>query len=221
MKRMSRRESMWQVCWALALVWSSLAGSIGAARAADSVEPQMAFVRKELPHGVSLEMPRNWRVFSENLRTTLRAAAESQGVEMPPAYIALAANCYDDVGKTLVIFNVQYQTHMDLVQEDVRAATAAEVEDLDKMVQQEAANNPQLKVMEWRGTKRRTINGIEALVTEYTRKTMEGGSGDFCVRIVRVFRKERSYSVTISYRLDAERLMRPICDRVIASLRHG
>ena len=184
-----------------------------------------AFVKIKLPKGVTVELPRNWGVLSKSQRTTLSAASQSisekAGVYDSSGDLAFASNLVGDDGKTAAMFNIRYYPEIDLSQQDAKEATPQDIRDLDTMLRTEAEKGGAAfggKILEWRGTKRQEINGITAFVSEYTRAGV-GGNKDFCVRLVRIFRNEQSYTATVSYRIAEEPLLRPICDRVIESLR--
>ena len=60
---------------------------------------------------------------------------------------------------------------------------------------------------------------MTAFVTEYKRSPIKS-NGNFKVRLVRVFNGGKSFTLTVSYREDKEYVLRPICDRIISSLRN-
>ncbi len=75
------------------------------------------------------------------------------------------------------------------------------------------------RILSWMGTKKQSINGIVAFVTEYRQSAIREGEPPFRVRLVRVLNAERSFTVSVSYREDQEFFLRKICDRVIQSIR--
>lgn len=183
------------------------------------------FVNIHLPKHVSIELPRNWTVIPNNQRITLDTFVQSKrelaGASDPPSDLNFAANYYDDYGKTAAIFNIRYYPDMDVTQADSRAASEADTEELDSALKAEMVLAMQqfgMTVLSWMGTKKQSINGIVTFITEYRRASLRQGS-PFRVRLVRVLNGGRSFTVTISYREDQEFFLRPICDRVIQSLR--
>ncbi len=78
----------------------------------------------KLPKGVSIELPKNWVVFSNNQRialdTAMKSALDLSGTGAPPSELPFAANLYDDRGRTLAILNIRYYPELDLSQADAR-----------------------------------------------------------------------------------------------------
>lgn len=183
------------------------------------------FARVKLPKGVSIEIPKNWVVLSGNQRITLDSAVESgldlSGIKQKGSELPFAANYYDDKGNTLGIMNVRYYPELELTQADAQSANAQDVRELDAALKESMI--PSMKafnmtVTSWAGTQKSVINGITVFLTEYQRKSLKG-SGEFRVRLVRVFAADKSFTVTVSYYEAASFLLKPITDRIINSLR--
>ena len=183
------------------------------------------FLTIRLAKGVTVELPRNWTALSNNQRITLDSYVEAKrsmkGPSDPASDLNFAANYYDEQGKTAAIFNVRYYPDQTVTQADSRAATAADTKELDDALHSEMEAGMQqfgMRILAWMGTKKQSINGLIAFVTEYRRAAIREGS-PFRVRLVRVLSGGRSFTVTVSYREDQELFLRPICDRVIQSIR--
>jgi len=162
---------------------------------------------------------------SNNQRITLDSYVQSirelAGASDPASDLNFAANYYDDRGKTAAIFNIRYYPDQKVTQADSRTATATDIKELDDTLRTEIAVAMQqigMRVLSWVGTKKQSINGTVAFVTEYRRAAIREGE-PFRVRLVRVLSAGRSFTVTVSYREDQELFLRPICDRVIQSIR--
>ena len=183
------------------------------------------FVQIKLPKKVTVELPKNWTALSRNQRVTLESTVQSLneriGLFDASSDLNFGANYFEDTGKVAAIFNIRYYPNLELSQVDAAEATANDIHDLDAVIQKgmEKASIGLSSIIEWRGTKRQTINGATVFISEYTRTPIQN-NGEFCARLVRVFRKADSYTITISYRLPQELLLRPICDRVIASIKN-
>lgn len=184
-------------------------------------EPREAFTRLALARGLTIELPANWVVLSENARITVRAFGEAVGGPQDlPSDLQFAANLYDDAGATLALMNVRYYPEMDLTQEDARAAGAAEVRDLDAALKESmetGLSNAGMQITAWHGTSTTTIAGLTAFVTEYERASLIGRQ-DFRARLVRVFAGDQSFTLTVSYASALGPVLRPITDRIINSL---
>lgn len=184
------------------------------------------FVPIALPHGVRIELPRNWEALSKNQRITLDSAVQSRneraGLFDASSDLNFGANAYDDAGKTVGIMNVRYYPDMQISQADARAATQADIRDLDSSLRDSIVKGSQANgftVLAWSGTSKQSINGSIVFVTEYKRSPIKNNN-NFKVRLIRMFNGSKSFTMTVSYREDQEYLLRPICDRIITSLRN-
>ena len=93
------------------------------------------FVPIRLPHGVQIELPRNWEALSKNQRITLDSTVQSRneraGIFDASSDLNFGANYYDEAGKTAAIMNVRYYPDLDVSQSEARAAGAADIRELD------------------------------------------------------------------------------------------
>lgn len=182
------------------------------------------FVPVHLPNGVTVELPKNWTVLTNNQRITLdswvQAKTEALGLVDAKHDLAFAANYYDDQGKTAAKFNIRYYPDLRVTQIDAQSANAKDIKELDILLQQTIAPEVEMaggRLLTWVGTTKQKINGAIAFVTEYQRSSRLGGS--FRVRLVRFFNGNKSFTATVSYREDQDFLLRPICDRIINTVR--
>lgn len=182
------------------------------------------YVPIALPHGVRMELPRNWEVLSGNQRITLDSSVEgrykSTDLFDASSDLNFGANFYDEAGKAAAIVNVRYYPELTLKQADARRATAADVRELDATVKSSLAQAGQsagYSLLKWFGTSPRVLHGAVAFITEYERSSINN-NGVFRVRLIRVFNGQASFTATVSYRVSQEYLLRPICDRIIASI---
>jgi hypothetical protein len=78
------------------------------------------FVTVTLPRGISIELPRNWVVLSNDQRITLDTAIEARldlsGIEQETSDLPFAANYYDDRGRVVGILNIRYYPDLNLSQ---------------------------------------------------------------------------------------------------------
>lgn len=182
------------------------------------------FVKIKLPKGVSIELPKNWVVISKDQRITLDTMVESgldlAGIDQENSDLPFAANYYKN-GKTIGIINNRYYSDLELTQYDAKQATSQDVKELDAALKEGMVKSMSafgMSVLSWEGTKKITINGITAFVTEYHRKALKS-TGAFRVRLVRVFAGKRSFTLTVSYSEDEAFFLKTITDRVISSLK--
>jgi len=208
--------------WSVPFRWLPVAALIlcvGIAQAAGN------FLPVRLPKGVTVELPRNWTALSNNQRITLdsyvQAKRELAGAADPPSDLSFAANYYDEQDKTAAMFNIRYYPDVTITQSESRSISVADTKELDDALRTGMMATQQqlgIRILSWMGTTKQTIKGTVAFVTEYRRASMREGA-PFRVRLVRVLNTSRSFTVTISYREDQELFLRPICDRVIQSIR--
>jgi hypothetical protein len=119
------------------------------------------------------------------------------------------------------ILNIRYYPDLDLSQADARSATGQDVQELDAAIRENLLKELEasgMSITSWGGTTKADIKGIAAFITEYYRASLQS-PGDFRVRLVRVFAKDRSVTLTISYLDSIEIMLQPITDRIIASLK--
>lgn len=193
---------------------------------AGSVSATGNFLPIRLANGVTVELPRNWTVLSDNQRITLDSYVQiiverAKGPDLS-SDLNFAANYYDEHGRTAGIFNIRYYPGQTATQNESRASTATDTQELDNTLRAqilEVSQQTGMQMLSWKGTAKQSINGSIAFVTEYRRASLQGGA-PFRVRLVRVLAGSRSFTVTISYREDQEFFLKPICDRVIQSIRN-
>jgi hypothetical protein len=187
-----------------------------------SADAANTFVPIDLPHRVHIELPANWTALSDSKRTTLSAYTQAQVERLnskePDVEMPFAASLYDDAGLVAATMNIRYYPALLLSQSDASRWKAQDVIDLDQNLQKTVipgAESSGQRVLAWRGTKRTTINGTVAFVSEYRVSAAKGGP--FVVRLVRVFNMNNSFTLILSYRED-NLLFEPIVDRVIRTL---
>jgi hypothetical protein len=192
------------------------------------VSPHVAatnyYVSISLPKGVQIELPKNWEALSNKQRINLgaysQAKVESLGLDTS-SELDFAANYYDDRNQAAGIVNVRYYPDLAVSQADARAASVSDIRELDTQLRQgmdQGFSGTGVRILNWKGTKKQVIHGNTVFITEYKRSPMQDNR-NFIVRLVRMFNMGKSFTVTISYREDHEYLLRPITDRIIASIR--
>jgi hypothetical protein len=182
------------------------------------------FIKINLPHGVSFELPKNWVVFSGHERITLNSAVESvldlSGIEYLSTNISFAANLYGSSDNTIGILNLQYYPLIELTQVDAINASNQDLIELDQVIKENIVVSLQAagaQLLSWNGTKSSTVNGVNSFVSEYIRGSING-SDTFRVRLIRVFNEGKSFTLTISYNESVEVALIPITDRIIKTL---
>jgi len=184
------------------------------------------FVPIRLPNGVQIELPRNWTVLSDNKLITIDSAVQSR-MELNNLLdvshdLNFGASHLNDKGNVDALMNVRYYPKQEATQADARAIGQFDINELDSAIRQgifKAGEISGFSVLDWNGTNNQVINGTTVFITEYKRSPIKE-NGNVTVRLVRVFNGVKSLTLTISYHEDQEYLLRPICDRIISSLRN-
>lgn len=192
--------------------------------ASPALAQSRSYVNVKLPKGVSISLPRNWIVISENQRITLDASVtarmDNAGLVADfSSDLVFAANYYDDDDKAAGMFNIRYYPAQTVTQVDSVTASSADLLELDAGLRQGiqvSLNESGSTLLMWLGTSKQTVNGLVTFVSEYRRLSP---NGVFRVRLVRVLNAGRSFTVTVSYREDQAFLLQPIIEYVTRSLR--
>lgn len=183
------------------------------------------FVAVRLPNGVSIDIPRNWQVATSNQRITLDTAVESQldlsSLPKATSDLGFVAGYFDDAGDKAKI-NVRYYPDIKVTQDTVRRASPNEIVEFDTALKQSifgAMKSFGGTILHWGGTRKQDSAGRVALLTEYRRSANPGEQGSFNVRLIRILDGSRSFTLTVSYNEMYTVIFKPICDRVISSLK--
>ena len=175
-----------------------------------------------LPKGVSIDLPINWQVISNNERITLDAYVETLFDPLDSEF-PFAANYYNDNDEIDALVNIRYYPWEVVTQENViNMFTPDVLRAMDDVVHKGimlAMPKANLKMLSWNGTKKKLIKDTVALVTEYRR--YEGLSkSNARVRLVRVLNGNKSFTLTVSY-VDNKKssfMLKEITNRIIESL---
>ena len=174
-----------------------------------------------LPKGVSIDLPINWQVISNNQRITLDAYVETL-FEPLDSDLPFAANYYNDNGVVEALVNIRYYPWIEVTQRDVLNATSEEVQYLDsELYKGILLSMKQIdgKILSWNGTEKERFNGIVTLVTDYRRYSGLSKS-NARVRLVRVLNGHQSFTLTVSYHdtIQSSFMLKGITNRIIESL---
>lgn len=184
------------------------------------------FVRVNLSKGVTVELPINWVVMSNNKRITLDtwkdSMLEAHKLTDIENDLPFAANYYDDNGNTAGSFSIRFYPKLDISQSEAIAGGDAFIKELDESVRQnftkglEAAGG---KVVDWLGTKTHSIDGSIYFISGSKHLSPRGDS--FRGILVRYLNAGNSFTIIVSYRENDEYFLMPICNKIISSIRHS
>jgi len=183
------------------------------------------FVTISLPNGFSIAIPRNWAVLSNDEMITLDTTVESKldlsNLPKMASGLGFVAGYSADTGDRAKV-NVRYYPDMKVTQDVVRQANPEDIRQFDNTLKQSiygAAKIAGATILSWSGTRKQTFGEHIALVTEYRRPPNSGEQGSFNVRLIRILDGSRSVTLTVSYNEVYAVIFKPICDRIISSLK--
>ena len=175
-----------------------------------------------LPKGVSIDLPINWQVISNNERITLDAYVETLFDPLDSEF-PFAANYYNDNDEIDALVNIRYYPSEVVTQENViNMFTPDVLRAMDDVLYKSSTLTMKKingKILSWNGSKKKRIKDTVALVTEYRR--YDGLSkSNARVRLVRVLNGNKSFTLTVSYadNKKSSSMLERITNRIIESL---
>ena len=128
---------------------------------------------------------------------------------------------YDKKGNIIGIINARFYPTQALSQKDVKEMTDSDIKTYGLYIIsgiETALKNTETPIISSEGTKRRNINGCLALITEYRRKALNN-RGNFKVRLVRILNEEKSFTITVSYLESSAKVLIPITNKIIETIK--
>ena len=175
-----------------------------------------------LPKGVSIDLPINWQVISNNERITLDAYVETL-FDPLDSELPFAANYYNDNDEIDALVNIRYYPSEGVTQENViNMFTPDVLRAMDDVLYKSSTLTMKKingKILSWNGSKKKRIKDTVALVTDYRRSSGLSKS-NVRVRLVRVLNGNKSFTLTVSY-VDNKKssfMLKEITNRIIESL---
>jgi len=155
------------------------------------------------------------------LDTTVESQLDLSNLPKGTSNLGFVAGYFDDAGDKAKV-NVRYYPDVKVTQDVVRQANPEEIREFDNSLKQSiyaADKTSGDATLRWGGTRKQDFIGGIALITEYRRPPIAGGQGSFNVRLVRILDGPKSFTLTISYNELDTIIFKPICDRIISSLK--
>lgn len=183
------------------------------------------FITVHLPLGISIDIPRNWEILNNDQLITLDTTVESQldlsRLQKDTSNLSFAAYHSDgNIEDAKVI--VRYYPNTQVFQEEIRKYGSKEIQEFDNAIKQSIFNAAKLSgdtILSWGGTRKQDISDHAALITEYRRPPFSGQQGSVTVQLFRVFDGTKTFSITISYNDLRAVIYRPICERIVSTIR--
>lgn len=178
------------------------------------------FIRVPLGSGASIGIPQNWVVLSDNQRASIDAlVAADEGREFG-ATLGFAAELYDERSKPMALVNARLYPGNPTTQADMRRVTPNQLRDHDveirRVMEAQVKARGDRRVTNGYGFKTQDINGLYVLAHEYQHSGF-GDAGPTRVRVLQVWRRERSFAVTLTYRERDATMLLPIIDYMATS----
>jgi hypothetical protein len=175
-----------------------------------------------LPLGVSIQVPKNWRLLGAEINATLETAGEAgtklAGITMPRGQKVnlFRANSNPPTTYASIAINA---TDSEMSPADMMAASDAEIaelgESMHRMFEQSFAKQ-NLRVIRFDGVRREILDGHPSLIIHYVRS---GPQGPVVVQMTRLLIGEKEISLNLSYRQSEANLWKPIIDYIRSTFR--
>lgn len=203
-----------------------LSSSVILSQNTPSPEPSISsedskFTKLKLPLGVSVDVPKNWRILEGDLNSTIETTAEAvmslSGVELPKGKKVnlFRANSVSQTTYAGIAINA---TDSELAPNELMIASEEEIRELSPLMHemmQQALAAQNLKVIEFYGVRREFVGKHPALIIEYKRS---GPQGAVIVQMTRLFLGEKEISLNLSYRESEAQIWKPIIQYIRRSL---
>ena len=181
------------------------------------------FVTVNPTKGITVDLPRNWSVMSDNQRITLdtwkESVLEAHRLSDIENGLPFAANYYDDRGETAGTFAIRIYPSIVVTQSEAATADSLFIKELDEGVRENFTKGYEAsggQMVAWLGTTKKSINDSVYFISE-SRQLSPLGAGIRGI-LVRYLNAEKSFTIIITYREDQEYFLRPICDKIISSI---
>ena len=188
----------------------------------NQLQAQSPYISIKLSNGIVFDLPKNWRVFDMNTRTTLEAFAYTKNPIKINSELPFAANLYNSNNQTIGIMNIRVYPDMDVSQNEViHLFDSTFMKQLNEQLRNSISEGVKLsggKVVEWYGTEKVKIKQKVYLLTKYKRRSGLDRNKYFKVSLLRLLDRNSSFTLTTSYDESNEFLLKPITNVIINSI---
>ena len=186
------------------------------------LQAQSPYISIKLSNGIVFDLPRNWRVFDMNTRTTLEAFAYAKNPIEINSKLPFAANLYNSNNQTIGIMNIRVYPDMDVSQNEViNLFDSTVMKQFDQQLRSSISEGVKLsggEVVEWYGTEKVMIKQKVYLLTKYKRRSALDRNKYFKASLLRLLDRNLSFTLTTSYDESNEFLLKPITNVIINSI---
>ncbi len=201
---------------------SNLSSATSPAVLAQTTPPSdTKFTKLKLPLGVSVEVPKNWRVFDSETNSTIETVAEASislanvDINSRKKVNLFRANSVPQTTYAAIAINA---TDSELNPEDLKSGSDAELKEVAPMMKgmmEQSLSAQNLKLLDFYEVRREFIGSHPALVIEYKRS---GPQGPVIVQMTRLLLKNKEISLNLSYRESEAQLWKPVVRYIRQSL---
>jgi hypothetical protein len=179
------------------------------------------FAKLKLPLGVSVEVPKNWRIIDGDMNTTIETAAEAamnlSGIELPRGKKVnlFRANSMPPSTYASIAVNA---TDSQISPTNLKNATRQEIAELSsafREIIEKSLSSTNMKITEYYGVRKEFVGRHPALIFGYKRS---GPQGDVIVQMTRLYLGTKEISLNLSYRESEASLWKPIVQYIRNSL---
>lgn len=178
------------------------------------------FIPVRLTQKLVVDLPENWLSVADKKRVAVEYNVQNElnkyGLET--IELTFSATHFEASGGLVGIFNFVKLVGSPITQANARDVSPRYADKIMRQTSTQTAEQANFQILSWIGTKKRVINGRIAFVSEYRRSPIKE-NGEFRVRVAYFFDGDNTFITTVSYPEDLGSLMRPISDRIIASIR--
>lgn len=196
-----------------------------AASPSDGEADEYSFISLRLPHAISVDAPRHWRVLNDEanklIATSRDAALDLSGLGIRyTGNVLFAANSLP--ASTYASMRVTYDPDQPFSKADLDEARTLTNEDLVPLagemaqMQQQVLAQSGLKILKVHGLFREDIGPSMAWSFRYQRS---GPSGPVEVDLIQIFRPDGTVRVNLAYRQAEEMLWKVVIRRIKTSIR--
>ena len=183
---------------------------------------QSPFVSIKLSNGIYFELPRNWKVFDLNTKTTLEASVAARLPIKINSSLPFAANLYNTRNQTIGIMNIRLYPDIKFKQQDISRLTFQDILDFNNLLKKNITKGVNLAggtITNWYGTEKIKIRNKVYLLSKYRRRSAINTNSFFKVSLLRLLDGRNSFTLTLSYEEKEEYLLKPIIVYIMKSVR--
>ena len=178
------------------------------------------FTLVQIADGVTVSLPKNWIVLSNNTRTTIDAYVEATGNKKTESSLAFTANLYNENGETIALINFRAYPQNIFTQIQLQELQNQNLDEMrDGIIKslKQSLDLQNLKFLQWKSLNIRKINGYYVLQHEHLQ---EIGSPKIVWHSValRIWNSPKSFTITLGYNDKMSTLLAPIIEKISTSL---